>query len=989
MKNNDELLAFSDLKILWKQKKIRIFRWGIFSALLVFLFFLVQQPKYRTSGKFKESTFIQESNTSDSLRSIFQNILSQADESGGISLMRSRDFLGKVAEDLGLQMQFQKEPFLKRISCRMKESWSAMLGKKLKDKEVFRARNVHYGGEQTLTFKLSFKDNENFEARDEKNVCLGRGKLKEEIKIGPAAFTLDQAPADLCFDRPYEISILPMQPVLDGLQNSLKIKKNKNDARIIEFEYSHRDRILAAALINHVMHAYKQFLIEESEKLAQAQLWYLNDRRKRIEEELDQNLQEHMVHLEKNIGEKGFINLNSELNYLIESKAQYENSLFDINLQMNHLENASRGNQEGYSFFEDQDFKFQDKILSLHLEKESLELAKFRQKEKVTKPPYSHMLNALKDLEKKPFQEALPEVILGKKILSLRQSKDALAEGDFFAVPSAENIHKLHITRNLIQETQALLEELEKGRKPNIESSPLHCYLKPLQSEEAFSLEDMLHYVRNFLRIKKLEEKIYSEEIFLDQEGKQEFLGIDLATARSLYADYVHRLDQIQLQIKELAHLKPKIPQQDFEPSSLYPLMDDPLCHELIKEASHIKQQLREECYLSEKDKQRLHQHLKRQKQSICHHMQQKSQLMQIEKKLLQRKISQLQSAMLSLILREISILEKQLSDYKASKREKLNKEKEYLIKKLDQMRQDSLDVPKKWLWENKLRLKANLNMNMMEALTKLTETKNIEHHLKQIQSKPLESAYLPIKPRPSYAFLFTVLGAAGGLVLSFAFYLIAGLQKGLSISWETLRRTGKNVFGPISAQVQHRKLADLTACDLEVLRECAYFVSKAKVKEQGISVALIEGGKIACGPIFSSLLALASYRILLIDCSFQKEKNSKEELGLWHFLHGEIKNCPIQKHFSYDFLPAGKKSRFGLELLQKSQFAKFIKDMKLHYDFIILCSSEKAKTAAAKALLPQADAALVALSEETLEDLNEYFLWEEAHPLGFLSIKK
>jgi hypothetical protein len=113
------------------------------------------------------------------------------------------------------------------------------------------------------------------------------------------------------------------------------------------------------------------------------------------------------------------------------------------------------------------------------------------------------------------------------------------------------------------------------------------------------------------------------------------------------------------------------------------------------------------------------------------------------------------------------------------------------------------------------LKFRAELTKGMMEGLAQITESKTLSQHLYQVESKPIDLALIPVDPSPPYLFVKAALVGIALLILSYLFFLIRALTRGLPASLATLRLIGASTMGPTSEK--------------ETLQRITYFLLERK----------------------------------------------------------------------------------------------------------------------------------------------------------------
>ncbi|MBS0629615.1 MAG: hypothetical protein JSS30_05245 [Verrucomicrobia bacterium] len=243
-----------------------------------------------------------------------------------------------------------------------------------------------------------------------------------------------------------------------------------------------------------------------------------------------------------------------------------------------------------------------------------------------------------------------------------------------------------------------------------------------------------------------------------------EFTGLTLETAERLHQNYAQEHEQQITQIASLQTFSDKIDQCQL--STLSQILTDEVSQKIIQQATQLSLQLADEANYSEKELHRLRDALSTQKKFLQEHILKKIDLLHTQLALTQQKMNHLKHVALDLIKKEKSLIEEKLGE--------INTKMETL--------------PQKWRLENELKFKKELMMQIIEGVTKLSESKVVNHHLFHIASKPLDLADAPPTPQPTHPFLYSTIAS---LLSSFFFILFSFLQavlRGLPISPDYLR---------------------------------------------------------------------------------------------------------------------------------------------------------------------------------------------------------
>lgn len=463
--------------------------------------------------------------------------------------------------------------------------------------------------------------------------------------------------------------------------------------------------------------------------------------------------------------------------------------------------------------------------------------------------------------------------------------------------------------------------------------SPLALMIQhPIPSENR---QTLLAALREFVGHSLQKKKILEENLSLQKEESHDFSGLNLNTAQELLVEYTRQRDSTQAQVRELVFLRDQLSHSDFEVSSLGGVMNDPVTSDLIKKASDLSLQLRDDENRSAREQSRLQENLKTQKNFLSQYLFQTIELKKLRARLLSDKIASLEKTAAFLLQAEKSLL--------TGKIHELNRQME--------------DVPEKWRRESLLMLKRELGSEMLQGISQLAEAKNLGQHVFQVNSRPLDIAYPPTIPQSFKIFVASFFFALFATTSYYLVQLTKQMLRGFPATSENLKIAGFPVSGTLSSQGD----------DLETLRKVAEFILAGRKKN---IVAACIGGKY---PNYSSSLAeiltLRGYRVLIIDCLFDKVLAP----GLWTYLEGQIEKLPILQEAKWDRLNSGIATRHGAELIGSQAFSQFLSEIKQKYDVVLLYSSAQTSSAEAQAFFPVSDLLLVTVQQETKADLLPY----------------
>lgn len=901
---SDEIfLCLADVKRLFWRVRKKLVRAGVIAATLICFFALTKEPKYSAMATFKQAG--SSTGSVSALSTLLGGIGMGGGDQGGTSLMLSRRMMGRVVEELGLQVSINPPGKWQKKFQNIRENLSLGLFGGLKEVDAFTFRKVKYNGEEAESFWLCFSLPDSYQLLNEKRELVAEGKVGEELKLSHLQWTLEGVPSSLKLGKMYRVQVQPVEGVAGGLSQSVLIKPAKLDPTVLEITYGNRNRHLAAGVINTLMLTYKDYLKEDSDEHARAQLAYLGERQLELENKLDEVLQEQVCYAKQNLGGRGFLTFEQEIQMVSKPKDFYVAKLFDVDLELRRFEGIRRSTsmitQRG-----------EERLLS--------EKRKVSEQLKTTQKLLVDVQEG-KELPETPYLFHDPKGIVALWVRQMQEVKTAIASAK------------------------------EESRKD-------------LEQDLATKKSLLVGYLQQAEHLLQTKQKIVEENLSYQSAFQTDFQGLDPKAAQLLYLECSKELDLTQANIRELLFIRDQMQSPDFELSSLGALLDDSVTKNMVEKANHILLQLRDEKNRTSKEQDRFREELKLQKRHIGHYIDQTVELQKLRVKLLEEKLVSLKEASVDLMKKEKELIEGKLKDLQSS----------------------LVDLPEKWRLENQLKLKMELAKKMIEGVTQLVESKNVNHHLQQIESKPLDIALTPGAPKSPRLLLFIFLGAFLGVGGTFGFYLCRGLLQGLPVSADSLKLHRCPLAGTISPGAES-SLEQLNSADLETLRRGASLISSAP---KGVLAALVGGEHPDYSANLAELLSLKGLKVLVIQCGFRGMVPPDHIPGLRQYLEGKISEYPVYKEGGYDILPTGGSSRHSMELLGRPVFHTLLQEVRQRYDVVLLFSRAPAASAEAQFLLKQADVALVSVSEETIDELAPYREWaakQSEERLSFVAV--
>ncbi len=321
----DYYIAWDDLKKVFEKKKRTLLRLSLLGSIFLFLNFLFIPPRYEASATFKQG--IPRVEQGVDFKNFIRSFSSTGSEETTAYLILSRAVLTKTIEELGLQAEVKMDTRLKTI----RNNLLTELGLKTPDHDGFTFKNVSYEGEKTISSDLRFTSLHTFEIDGLK------GKVCEPVSFQGVTFTLSKVPHSLKLNKNYRITFHPRRGMVQELRRNIGIKRLQEDKNILLLQFAHKNRHLAADLINTLMSKYEEFLIEENKTVIGAQIKYLEKRQDELGAKLDLDMKEHVALMKQNFMKHGFLGVQKEIESLLQPLQSYRGRVDNIDVEMEGL----------------------------------------------------------------------------------------------------------------------------------------------------------------------------------------------------------------------------------------------------------------------------------------------------------------------------------------------------------------------------------------------------------------------------------------------------------------------------------------------------------------------------------------------------------------------------------------------------------------------------------------------------------------------------
>lgn len=975
MKENDKnpddkhLMSFSDVLSILRRSRKKI-SWCAFAfGMLGLSWALIKPIRYHAEGTFREKGIKQSTLSSSS--SILHLLNSGGNlgstESEATSSMLSRAILKDVVEKLNLQGTLQADQESESLPMLVKRNISLALAALknsphpvLKDLCCpIKIASLTYTGEVPANFKLKFSGGQHYDVFDHSDELIGQGRLGEPFQYQEVAFTLVPIDSKLIEDQSFSLDVDSMANTTKAMGHVLVVEPTKLDKSMLKIQYQHRNRHVASDVVNTVMESYQNYSKKYHGDMAAKQLDYLSQRRDHLTQNLTDLMHKHADFLAVDIYGSGFIESNKEMDFLARSQHEYKRKLLDNELEIKRLTNIKLDDFTHYDRYSanDGDPTIINNIFSemraLKQQRDGLEIE--IQKKAISQGAnlqlyFEQQLNELKEV-----QQSLDE---------LHEVNEQFQNG---ILPN-QNLKLFHDPRFLLK---GWFERLQNARTDT-----------PKNWQE--TQESVRFYLNNLERLFKVHERILQERLTHQQNPAGEYQGISLEVATDLYREFSKQLIQMESNIRQNSFFIHQIEDPNFEITSLSAGLNDPISSEIIHKASQLVLNLRDLNNQSIREQERIKDELDLERTFLTLHLQQMVQLMELNKQLINEKILALQNVSLELIHQRISLLEKNLQDYLQARLHNLHQERVLIKRHLEDIHSEMAQLPQKWVSEQLLTQEVATNHLIVEEIAKLVETKNISHNLEVLQSAPVDLALPSVHPITPKIILLGILGSLMGAFLGSGFALAKSFGQGLRASARYLEQMHCHVSGvlkaPLSPDGKH-----ILESNVETLRRLQIYFDSARTQElannevENKLLLLVEGYGPHYTPFLIDLLAKRGRRVLTLDVNFNHPEDASP--GLLQYLSGELKDPPIQKGESGDWISAGGETPFASELIASVAFHKLIEQLKPHYDWIIAVSRATSASVEAESLVPLFPFVALTLEHERIEELNFYMKFLKAHP--------
>ncbi|MEI6243076.1 MAG: hypothetical protein WCP39_06705, partial [Chlamydiota bacterium] len=631
------LFCLSDIKRSFWHAKSVLWKIALGFGCFGLFFALNEDVRYPAEAVFKES------GNSERASSVKEMLLGGGASAAGLStitVMKSRKVLKPVIQKLGLQVSVQEETNLHKNFRRIQEGFLIEFGKPIKEKKFFHFSSVVYEGDKGKSLFLRFLHPDEFEVLNEKKEIVAQGKLHQSVSFLDVTLTLEEIPKNIRIGRLYPMSIAFWVSAADGLGKRLNISTLKSGPNFFTLQLLDREPQVACCILNSVMESYQEYLKKENERIALQQLTYLEKRKKDFQDRFGETLGEQVAYIGQNLGTKGYFGLEDEVANFAQLYQKHEEQILLIDLEMERIKrgekNKGAGSLEGDSSLQELNF--------LKGDRDAIEMALIVQSKKT---------NPLKGKKE-------PLFVGGENFSQAVQDWDKKEIALTGIIEEEDGIKQLEEIRRNKQEGEKILHSLEMGSNvhvQNISYDPdniIHTWAEKVSqcsSEDSQDHQkktgDFARYLRHYIHLLSVKEKFLEENQLCMQKLPFEFDGMNLEMIKGLQNEYNGKLEQANVEIRQLAYLVEQSKGPNFDMSTISMNVPDSFIQGIMHRTAEITFCLHDERNYTSKEKERFREELELQKSFFASHVQEMISMKKLEIEWMEEKLNSIHKATL------------------------------------------------------------------------------------------------------------------------------------------------------------------------------------------------------------------------------------------------------------------------------------------------------------------------------------------------------
>lgn len=938
--SSDVIICLSDLwTILRKKRRLLLLCAGICAGLFLG-YGLFKEPTFEVGATFHEKPRNTEGNV--------KNVLTMLAPMGGkgssfaIPIFNSRVLIEQTVKDCGMQVCIKPPGKSLMLLLNLRDNILAQIASlRNRASSVVDCRakrilfkDVQFDTNYRRAFTIKFMSDTTFDFLDPIAKTSIRGQVGEPCDYNGIKFTVMPGKTQNLSGESISVVFYPMYQALQTVYGRFSAKVDKKQEGFIKLSYAGKNPVEAAQFLNVLMAKFTEYIKAGSSEIVDEQISFLDKARRKSELALEERFQEYKDCAMDCIGVQGVFSseeamklLAIPLEELLEKKMYLEAELASLS-----------ADDKGYQHTKNSGFS----SLMSQLDKEVQELTLRRR--------------ALDDLLKGKELDLQDSKVLIDQYQKSIKKHDRLSKEVNSLIKCLKQEEQIPHNLTILEDSHSLLSHWVSSLEDGI-----------IRDEE--KKVEFIKYLEKYLEDLQVKEKILQEGLRPNSFGELTAQGATLEAAEQLYTDAVTQLSQVKLREAQIEQALKKIDVSGFEVSSLASVFHEDVIRQMIGRAGQLVLQLQDDQNYSLKEKKRIASELRLQKEAIKLYLKNNQELVQLEREAAKGRIYQAQQISFDLINQRIALLKHQMEEATSARKSDLKKELKFVKDQSDQINLKMRGLPERWLIEKKLQMHTDLQSEMMRTLVSLVESKRVSANLDIVESKPVDRAILPIRPRDPGLILKVLLGWIFGYILSASSLVIAGIARGLVVSPENLTFRKFHLGGvwnldsPFEAQI-------------DVLRRAISQIM-ADSKESCVKnkVILWLGG--SCPSIYKDMAKLffgQGKKTLVICADFaSKYREISSEKGLLQYFEKGEAPVIIQKD-SIDYIASGGESLLGPEYLLTDKFHNLLKEYSGIYDQIILYSDIEPVSSSASLVLSICDRVVVSVECEKIDDIERLY---------------
>lgn len=946
----DRPIPLLDFWRLLCKRRWRIFSAGVAGAMLLGYFAASRPIRYDAQATFREKSGEASSAGSGGMLSLLAGALNRSDDST-VPTLKSRRLWKPLVERHQLHVQLKERvsdnPLLKKLrdNWESERAWWNKVNRPIlaNQSEALICENVCFSREFPIALHLQFVDSERYTLQDADGV-VREGRLGDPFESEFYSFTLLSNDTSPLQGREFSLSLQPVHLTAENLGKRLTAKPIEKSASVLELTFSHEDRLLASQLLNELMVEYRSLLELENQELATRQLNYLNKRQLDVTQDLEELIFSYANNLSEDLPNSGIVDSQLELEALSKQKEQWNSKRLSIDLELQRLSRAAQNPNASYfetlgavSSLPPLVQETITEITRLKQQRDRLELALHKHEETLDRELIDSFQGHMQQL-----------VTIEQRLSQTKTLKQVLQQPGALPQPEA-----------LFNEQQGYLSLWYRSLYEDQLATQADLQAKFVRSRAHF-----LDYLNNLDRLSLVHKRLLEERMAHQQNPSDELLGADTNAVNKIYVRLNEQLDQVQVNLRENAHLQEQLANPLFEASTLSGKLQDPVSERVIGHYSDINMRLKATEVHGERDRERLTQELDQQRQFLRTHLKQVGDLLKLQQDFLNEKIWTVLQAMLDLVQQQVSLSSRHLDDYLNAHIDQLKGERELIVQTVREINQEMARLPQKWAAEQIIKQQSLTGSKVVEEVSRLVETKNIGHNIDIVQSGPLDVSTPPLLPHPPLILLYTVAGGVLGILFGVGTTFVQGLWQGLPVSKNSLLLAGQAVMGDLPRRKDRKRYdPDSRPEQKEAIRRLLATLCPPQTRG---SIGLILGAGVDYTSNMAKLLHARGEHILRIVLDDTEEELPSLTQLLDNAFHPE-------KLDGYDQWRLGGDVSYLTETLASTKFKKWLQHQLQRYDRVLLVTHETATSPVAHQLAEEATSLAITTENETLSELDVF----------------